>query len=316
MNTRHVLACLCLAGLLGLPAVAAAGTVVYEVAPGDTLGAIASEYGVSVSDLRRWNDLSGDRISIGQELRIHTRGSGGDRVRERYTVRSGDTGGGIARRFDASLRDLQRWNPGVDLDRLRIGQDLNVYVTSGGSGAAGSPNRGRLRGGIQLEPGTGYVIRDASRAFGAPLTVGAIRNGYARVAARYIDVPTVIIHDLSFERGGSMEPHASHQNGLDADISYYRTDCDEHCDWREVEPDELDVRTQWYLFRTWIEQGQVEYIFVDWDLQQPLYEYAQARGATDEQLAEWFQYPDRDRQGIIRHEPGHDDHLHVRFVAE
>ena len=106
------------------------------------------------------------------------------------------------------------------------------------------------------------------------------------------------------------------QNGLDADISYYRTDCDEHCDWREVEPDQLDVRTQWYLFRTWIEQGQVEYIFVDWDLQQPLYEYAQARGATDEQLAEWFQYPDRDRQGIIRHESGHDDHLHVRFVAE
>jgi len=290
----------------------------YEVAPGDTLGAIARRYGVSVADLRRWNNLRGDRLSVGQVLTIRgSRGSGAERTRQTYTVRSGDTGMAIARRHSVSVAELSRWNPSVNIDRLRIGQTLSVYVetaprSSGGS--TGEPSRGRLRGGVQLPEGTGYRIRNSSRAYGTPATVAAIRNGIARVQAHFIDVPDVIIHDLSLERGGRMEPHASHQNGLDADISYYRLGVTDFSDWRTVSPEELDVRLQWYLFRTWIDLGVVEYIFVDFDLQRPLYEYARARGAGEEELAEWFQYPNRgSRRGIIRHEGGHRDHLHVRF---
>ena len=297
------------------------GRIRYEVAPGDTLGEIAEEYGVSVDDIRRWNGLDSDRLDIGQVLTIRTSGSsssssssGGERERSTYTVRSGDTATTIARRNGFSLGDLQRWNRRANLDRLRIGQELVIYVEASGSGSTGSPNRGRLRGGVQLEEGTGYRVRNAERAFGTPATVAAIRNGIARVVARYVEVPDVLIHDLSFARGGRMSPHASHQNGLDADITYYRLGVEDLCSWQSVESHELDVRLQWYLFRTWIEQGVVEYLFVDYDLQQPLYEYARERGATDEQLAEWFEYPNRGGgRAIIRHESGHDDHLHVRF---
>lgn len=289
--------------------------ITYEVAPGDTLGAIALEYGVSVSDLRRWNGIRGDRINIGQELTIHTRGGGGDRVRETYVVRSGDTGTAIARRQGVTLAELQRWNRGTNLDRLRIGQELTIYVAGAGDGGStGTPQRGRLRGGQQLEDGTGYIVRNPERSYGLPGTVSAIRNGIARVTARYVNVPALMVHDLSFERGGRMEPHASHQNGLDVDISFYRNNCeDDVCDWRDVEPEELDARLQWYLFKSWIDQGLVEYIFVDYDLQEPLYDYARARGASDEQLEQWFEYPNRGSGGIIRHESGHDDHFHVRF---
>lgn len=45
--------------------------VTYRVKSGDVLGKIADRYGVSVRQLREWNDLSGSMIRIGQKLIIH-----------------------------------------------------------------------------------------------------------------------------------------------------------------------------------------------------------------------------------------------------
>jgi peptidoglycan endopeptidase LytE len=44
---------------------------VYTVKSGDTLSRIASQYGVSVSNLKRWNNLNSDLILIGQKLNIN-----------------------------------------------------------------------------------------------------------------------------------------------------------------------------------------------------------------------------------------------------
>jgi membrane-bound lytic murein transglycosylase D len=41
-----------------------------EVQQGDTLGGIAQRFGVSVRQLRAWNDLNGSRIYPGQRLQI------------------------------------------------------------------------------------------------------------------------------------------------------------------------------------------------------------------------------------------------------
>lgn len=43
---------------------------VYQVQQGDTLGGIAQRFGVSVRQLRAWNDLNGSRIYPGQRLQI------------------------------------------------------------------------------------------------------------------------------------------------------------------------------------------------------------------------------------------------------
>lgn len=163
-----------------------AGTVRYEVAPGDTLLGIANDYDVSVSDIRRWNNLSGDFLSVGQVLVIYTQ-SAGERTRLTYSVRSGDTGLAIARRHGVSSSDLERWNRGVDMNRLRIGQELAIYVdATSSSGSRGRPDRGRLSAAVQLEPGTGYRVRDLDRAYGTNHTVASIRNGVARVSARFV----------------------------------------------------------------------------------------------------------------------------------
>lgn len=45
----------------------------HQVRRGDTLAAIARDYGVGVADLRSWNRLKGDRIQVGQRLRLTPR---------------------------------------------------------------------------------------------------------------------------------------------------------------------------------------------------------------------------------------------------
>ena len=51
-------------------------TFVYEVKRGDALSTIARMYGTDVDTLRRKNDISGDRIFVGQELLIDDTGKG------------------------------------------------------------------------------------------------------------------------------------------------------------------------------------------------------------------------------------------------
>lgn len=301
--------------------------ITYTVAPGDTLFGIALRYDISTADIRRWNRMTSDTIVVGQELTLHVSGGHGDRRRIEHEVSSGDTGLGIALEYDVTLDQLRRWNPSLNPDRLRIGQEIVIYVESGGGGseragepgaprAVGEPNNGRLIGGTQLETGVGYFVRNPGEAWGMPETLGALRDTHARLATSLRDDSRAVVADISRERGGRFPPHASHQNGLDADVAYYTHDCQgERCRLRSIGADELDVVRQWYVFEDWLLRGAVEYIFVDYELQQPLYEYAQARGASDEQLSEWFQYPRAANvpRGIIRHSRGHDDHYHVRF---
>jgi membrane-bound lytic murein transglycosylase D len=46
--------------------------VVYRVRRGDTLTVIARRYGVSVGQIRQWNNLPHDRIIAGESLEIFT----------------------------------------------------------------------------------------------------------------------------------------------------------------------------------------------------------------------------------------------------
>ena len=47
---------------------------------------------------------------------------------------------------------------------------------------------------------------------------------------------------------------------------------------------------QWTLFEHWLTRDQVEFIFMDYDLQEPLYREAR-HGVLRGLLRQWFQYP-------------------------
>jgi membrane-bound lytic murein transglycosylase D len=108
---------------------------IYVVARGDTLGAIADAFRMSLSELRALNDLpSGStRIHPGQRLVVSSRPEAAPRTRavastgETYTVRSGDTLGTIADAHGIGLSTLRHLNGmGSRATRIFPGQELVV----------------------------------------------------------------------------------------------------------------------------------------------------------------------------------------------
>ncbi|MCH8123107.1 MAG: LysM peptidoglycan-binding domain-containing protein [Bacteroidetes bacterium] len=99
------------------------GQITYVVKSGDTLSKIATRHGVTVTNLRRWNGISGSRIRTGQRLNIRS-GSGSEMVI--HTVRRGDTLIGIASRYAVTVAKIKEWNT-LRSNTIRVGQQLNIF---------------------------------------------------------------------------------------------------------------------------------------------------------------------------------------------
>lgn len=286
------------------------------VAPGQTLGAIARQHGLTVAALLEHNlDVNPDRIFAGQSLRVAHRGR-----RVEHTIERGENLTAVAQRYQVSVRDLLRWNPKLKADRVQAGREILLFteVPESLSQSIGSPADGRLLNPARLRDDASFVLRDPSRSWGTLETVTALRDAF--VAVRKVDpeAPLVRVHDISLREGGHMRDHRSHQSGRDVDVSYYQKNCGtEGCAFRRLSASDLDVPRQWQLMRIWLARGQLEAAFVDYSLQAALYRHARSQGATREELARWFQYPrGKDNPyGVIRHFPKHDDHMHLRFAC-
>ena len=106
----------------------------YTVKSGDNLKDIASQYNVTVDDLLTWNGLNSTVINVGQRLKIKgsssqtstTSTTTSQSSKKYHTVRSGDTLGGIAQRYNTTVSTLQRLNPRVNPRRMQIGQKIRV----------------------------------------------------------------------------------------------------------------------------------------------------------------------------------------------
>ena len=295
---------------------AAASGNVYVVRPGDTLSAIAARHGADLADVLSWNrGLDADRIRVGQEIQIRSARPTREVV---HRVQSGEVLGRIAERYDVTVSELVSWNRGLNPDRIRIGQEIRIIQEGPEtpSESHGAAHDGRLVNGEQLPDHPGYTVRSRRRAWGTNETISALMAGFDHVRRVHPRAPRLAVHDLSYENGGYMPPHRSHQSGRDADIGYYHSGCTRtDCEYRAVRASELTPDLQWTLFQYWIDNGLVDYIFVDYTLQEVLHEHARQAGVSQRRLEQLFQYP-RGRhssRGIIRHEPGHRTHFHVRF---
>ncbi len=165
----------------------------------------------------------------------------------------------------------------------------------------------------QLQAGPGYKLMNPARAFGTPMAVRRLREAFERYHQRFPEAAPVMVMDLSKRGGGRIQPHASHRTGRDVDVRYILNR--ETSVFVEASPRSLDVERTWFLISTLIEGGDVEYVFVNRKLQRYLYRHAEGLGLPEDRLDELFQYRHGVRQkvGIIRHEPGHMGHFHVRF---
>jgi len=299
-------------------------TLSHEVITGETLEVIALRYGMPVDKLEKVNArVLKKGLKPGLRLKVETLDDKRAQKKLIYTIEAGDTLGAIARRFGMSTKDLLRMNPSKNPDRLRIGDRIAIYqegrVTK--SQAVGRPNQGRLVNGEQMKNVPGAFIRRPPNAWGTNETVRALKLAVAEVKRKHPKAHDLVIGDLSREAGGYLHPHKSHQSGLDADIGFYFRG--QPRDGPKVAlnamQSALDYEATWTLITALAGQNEdtsrVEYMFIGYRVQEKLYKWALEQGVSASKLSWLFQYPrgSRAMSGLIRHEPGHDNHIHIRF---
>jgi peptidoglycan lytic transglycosylase D len=118
-----------------------AGTISYEVKPGDNLHNIAVKLGVNIDDLKKTNGLHSDAIVVGQKLIVYssdlsknkptetlskTLEAGMPLTKQEYVVSEGDTLYGISRKLGVNITDLKKWNKVGQF--LQTGQRLVYYA--------------------------------------------------------------------------------------------------------------------------------------------------------------------------------------------
>jgi hypothetical protein len=250
----------------------------------------------------------------------------------RIEVNPGDTLGAIARRFDCTVEAVQEHNR-LSSTVIRPGQRLAVPVCTkvGRRTAArrapvevvgqsvGKPWKGKLRRAARLGEGRGYVIRRPERSYGTRHLVDLVRDVVRSVRVDHPKVHALAIGDLSVRGGGKISLHQSHQSGRDVDVGFYfkRRPAGYPDSFVVGTKANLDLAATWDLLvafaRTADDRGGVSAIFLDYDLQGVLYEWAKARGVSAGYLDRLFQYPEgKGGDGLVRHEPNHDDHFHIR----
>ena len=107
----------------------------YIVSKGDTLAAIAAQFGMKVSDLAEYNGIANpDRISIGQEIIIpnsfaNKKGIEADSF-ETYVVAAGDTLSDIADRYNVTVSSICEYSGISNPNKIYPGQELNIPVYS------------------------------------------------------------------------------------------------------------------------------------------------------------------------------------------
>lgn len=299
------------------------GTYLYQhtICRGDTIAKVAKKYGVTSEQVMEWNDLpSSHLIREGRTLTVYSKKRLEHRERGRHTVKKGESLAEIAKKYGMKVGELRSLN-GLSKDMLRTGQALVVLVRKSPDRAPSDRDeRGRRRSrfsGVQLTSGIGFKVRNPERAWGTDGAVSSIRRAFREVRRRY-NGSVAIIGDISREAGGRLRPHRSHQRGLDVDIGFYRVGVTKERSFHRVTPKTMDARRTWALLHAFLKAGNVDMVFVDYSLQKPLYDEAKRVGVRDRELAEYFQYPrgKRARDGLVRHEPGHADHIHVRFQQD
>jgi murein endopeptidase len=145
---------------------------------------------------------------------------------------------------------------------------------TGPSRAIGQPWHGRLVNGVQLpevsgdwltwDPVLKQIPNRPERRWGTAKLIATIERVLASWHLAHPEMPQLLIGDLSRPRGGVFDErygglgHASHQNGLDADIYYPRRD---HRLLAAYRPDLIDRPLAQDLLDRFVADG-VQFVFI------------------------------------------------------
>jgi membrane-bound lytic murein transglycosylase D len=114
----------------------------HQIQSGETIIGISELYGVSVEDIKRWNNLSSSKIVAGKTLIIYSNGNSHHKIVTNTTVseksknstthkvKKGETLGGIAEKYKVSVSSIQQLNS-ISGNKIIVGQELKIPNTTG-----------------------------------------------------------------------------------------------------------------------------------------------------------------------------------------
>lgn len=104
----------------------------HKVGAGETLFSISRMYEVTVDEIKSWNNMKDNSLSLGQELVIKKKSTlaatspqvpATKSLKGAHTVESGETLYSIARKFNVTVQQLKEWNS-MESSEVKIGQTL------------------------------------------------------------------------------------------------------------------------------------------------------------------------------------------------
>lgn len=159
----------------------------YTVKSGDTLSGIAAKHKISLSNLKKWNNISGYLIYPGDKLKVSAGGSSSSSSNNSsssnsgsssssssssYKVKSGDSLWKIANNNGVSVANLKSWN-NLSSDVIRVGQTLKINgKASSGSSSSSKPANNTQVDSAQTSKSVDKLISVAKTQLGKPYVWG------------------------------------------------------------------------------------------------------------------------------------------------
>lgn len=150
--------------------------VIYVVKKGDTLTKVAKQFKVSVAELKKWNQMKNDNLSIGQKIKVSKSGIKEEikppvvESKANYTIVKGDTLTKIAKKYNVTVSELRQWNK-LKTDVLSIGQKIVV------NGKKDTPT---INNGKEYTPPKSTLKRIAPKTVKGIYISGALMNNEAK----------------------------------------------------------------------------------------------------------------------------------------
>ncbi|MFP7479743.1 LysM peptidoglycan-binding domain-containing protein [Terribacillus saccharophilus] len=158
----------------------------YTVKSGDTLSGIAAKHKISLSNLKKWNNISGYLIYPGDKLKVSAggsssssnnssssnSGSSSSSSSSTYKVKSGDSLWKIANNNGVSVANLKSWN-NLSSDVIRVGQTLKINgKASSGSSSSTKPANNTQVDSAKTSKSVDKLISVAKSQLGKPYVWG------------------------------------------------------------------------------------------------------------------------------------------------
>jgi Penicillin-insensitive murein endopeptidase/LysM domain len=308
--------------------------VLHRLVALETLDQVAHRYEVTPEALRTWNGLAADAkpLEVGARVKLEARRVPPPRQRVDYTVQPGDSWWSIAIAHAIDVEGLRAVNPTASAP-LRAGEGLTLWIDPAvyhwvqsdrptgddpltrlrrGAVGVGPPWDGRLVNGVQIPEGKGWRRQLPASSYG---TTHAVSHLVAALQAfgQTGDQRELLLGSMSLPHGGPLPGHRSHHSGRDLDIRLPLLA--ENPAWFPIKPWRVDYEALWMLVEALADTGEIEVIFLDYELQKGLHKAATERGADADARHRLIQWP-RGRSegaGLVQHVGGHRTHMHVRF---